>query len=97
MATMKEAAAEFLSKRRIAVAGVSRTPGGAHGVGKQNIPVRYVAPDFRVVPRGSGDLSVRVRGELDAEQRRRLLEIADKCPVHRTLHSEVLVLTSEKE
>jgi hypothetical protein len=31
MATMKEAATEFLSKRRIAVAGVSRTPGGAHG------------------------------------------------------------------
>jgi hypothetical protein len=31
MATMKEAATEFLSKKRIAVVGVSRTPGGAHG------------------------------------------------------------------
>jgi predicted CoA-binding protein len=31
MATMKEAAAEFLSRKRIAVAGVSREPGGAHG------------------------------------------------------------------
>lgn len=31
MATMKEAAAEFLSKKRIAVAGVSRETGGAHG------------------------------------------------------------------
>lgn len=31
MATMKEAAAEFLSKKRIAVAGVSRESGGAHG------------------------------------------------------------------
>ena len=40
---------------------------------------------------------IRISGELDAEQRRRLLEIADKCPVHRTLHSEVLILTSEKE
>ena len=40
---------------------------------------------------------IRITGKLDAEQRRRLLEIADKCPVHRTLHSEVLVLTSEKE
>jgi predicted CoA-binding protein len=29
--TMKEAAAEFLSKKRIAVAGVSRESGGAHG------------------------------------------------------------------
>lgn len=25
------------------------------------------------------------------EQRQRLLEIADRCPVHRTLHSEVKV------
>jgi len=33
--------------------------------------------------------SVQVEGELDAEQRRRLLEIADRCPVHRTLQSEV--------
>lgn len=32
-------------------------------------------------------------GELDDEQRQRLLEIADKCPVHRTLHSEISVKT----
>jgi predicted CoA-binding protein len=31
MATLKEAAAEFLSKKRIAVAGVSREKGGSHG------------------------------------------------------------------
>jgi predicted CoA-binding protein len=31
MATMKEATTEFLSKKRIAVAGVSRESGGAHG------------------------------------------------------------------
>jgi putative redox protein len=29
--------------------------------------------------------TVRLDGELDAEQRARLLEIADRCPVHRTL------------
>ena len=34
-------------------------------------------------------------GDLDAEQRQRLLEIADKCPVHRTLTGEVTVQTSE--
>jgi uncharacterized OsmC-like protein/alpha/beta superfamily hydrolase len=34
-----------------------------------------------------------ISGPLDDEQRRRLLEIADRCPVHRTLHSEVLVET----
>ncbi len=34
-------------------------------------------------------------GELDAEQRQRLLEIANKCPVHRTLTGEVVIQTSE--
>lgn len=34
-------------------------------------------------------------GELDAEQRQRLLEIADKCPVHRTLTGEVQIETKE--
>jgi len=35
-------------------------------------------------------------GELDSEQRQRLLEIAEKCPVHRTLHSEVKIETTLK-
>jgi putative redox protein len=30
---------------------------------------------------------------LDAEQRQRLMEIADKCPVHRTLKSEIRIVT----
>ena len=34
-----------------------------------------------------------VRGNLDNEQVNRLLEIADRCPVHKTLESEVLVTT----
>jgi putative redox protein len=37
------------------------------------------------------DRSITLEGKLDAQQRARLLEIADKCPVHRTLHSEVLI------
>jgi uncharacterized OsmC-like protein/fermentation-respiration switch protein FrsA (DUF1100 family) len=32
-------------------------------------------------------------GPLDEEQRRKLMEIADRCPVHRTLTSEVRILT----
>jgi len=32
-------------------------------------------------------------GELSDEQQQRLLEIADRCPVHRTLHSEVKIRT----
>jgi putative redox protein len=34
-----------------------------------------------------------LEGDLDDTQRQRLLEIANKCPVHRTLHSEVWVPT----
>ena len=34
-----------------------------------------------------------LEGDLDEGQRARLLEIANKCPVHRTLHSEVWVPT----
>ena len=33
-------------------------------------------------------------GELTGEQRNRLLEIANKCPVHKTLHSEIKVRSS---
>jgi putative redox protein len=40
------------------------------------------------------DREVEVRGDLSDEQRERLLEIANKCPVHRTLHSEIDVQSS---
>ncbi len=36
---------------------------------------------------------IRLQGQLDEAQRKRLLEIADRCPVHRTLHSEIRVET----
>lgn len=36
-------------------------------------------------------------GELDQDQRQKLLEIAEKCPVHRTLTSEIRVDTTLKE
>jgi uncharacterized OsmC-like protein len=35
------------------------------------------------------DVELVLNGPLDDEQRTRLLEIADKCPVHRTLTSEI--------
>jgi uncharacterized OsmC-like protein/alpha/beta superfamily hydrolase len=41
--------------------------------------------------------AIRLTGPLDAAQRARLLEIADKCPVHRTLESEVIIRTHEAE
>ncbi|MGH8397955.1 MAG: OsmC family protein, partial [Gammaproteobacteria bacterium] len=36
-------------------------------------------------------------GALSAEQKQRLLEIADRCPVHQTLHSEVVIETRLKQ
>ena len=36
---------------------------------------------------------IRVYGPLDDEQKNRLLEIADRCPVHRTLSSEIKIRT----
>lgn len=40
---------------------------------------------------------IQLDGDLSAEQKKRLLEIADKCPVHRTLHADVKVVTVLKE
>jgi putative redox protein len=34
---------------------------------------------------------ITVTGDIDDAQRARLLEIADKCPVHRTLTSEISI------
>ena len=38
---------------------------------------------------------ITLEGDLKSEDRKRLLEIADKCPVHRTLTSEIDIRTSE--
>ena len=37
-----------------------------------------------------------LEGDLDADQRARLMEMADKCPVHRTLKSEIDIHTVEE-
>jgi uncharacterized OsmC-like protein/alpha-beta hydrolase superfamily lysophospholipase len=42
------------------------------------------------------DRTITFEGALDADQRKRLLEIADKCPVHRTLKSEIDIRTFER-
>jgi uncharacterized OsmC-like protein/pimeloyl-ACP methyl ester carboxylesterase len=42
------------------------------------------------------DRNITIEGALDDEQRKRLMEIADKCPVHRTLESEIDIRTVER-
>lgn len=39
------------------------------------------------------DRVIAIEGNLNTEQRQKLMEIADKCPVHRTLTSEVHIVT----
>ena len=41
------------------------------------------------------DRVITMEGLLDVEQRKKLMEIADKCPVHRTLTSEIHIVTRE--
>ena len=48
-----------------------------------------------VVPKGF-DVGLKLPGALDEEQRRRLLVIATKCPVHKVLAGEAQVKVSER-
>ena len=41
--------------------------------------------------------TLEITGDLNADQRRRLVEIADKCPVHRTLEASSVVATKVEE
>ena len=46
------------------------------------------------------DRNIELKGSLDKGQRDKLLQIADKCPIHRTLHNQIAVKTtilSQKE
>jgi len=62
---------------------------------------RIHAKDCEDCETGSGkvdqiSVEIELLGDLSDEQRERLLEIADKCPVHRTLMSEIKVRSSLK-
>ena len=60
----------------------------------------WVLRDVRVTVKGEQSDSgfvitrdVTIDGDVDAEQRQRLLEIADKCPVHKTLTGQITINT----
>jgi uncharacterized OsmC-like protein/esterase/lipase len=40
---------------------------------------------------------IKLTGDLDQKQKDRLLEIADKCPVHKTLHSSIQIIKKLEE
>lgn len=43
------------------------------------------------------DAEIEVIGDMDADTRQKIAEIAEKCPVHRTLQSEVVIESRHKE
>ncbi len=60
-------------------------------------PLRDVQVTLNGATRQAGyviDRVITIDGDLDAEQRRRLLEIADKCPVHKTLAGDITINTT---
>ncbi|HEX8245570.1 MAG TPA: alpha/beta fold hydrolase [Longimicrobium sp.] len=69
---------------------VRMTHGKVHGIDEQHCADREARVD-RI------ERELEIEGDLSAEQRARLLEIADKCPVHRTLTAGVFVETRVTE
>jgi putative redox protein len=61
------------------------------GLSHRKIPIEESGAKSGMVDRI--DVSVSLTGNLTEEQRSRLLEIAEKCPVHRTLVSQVQIQT----
>ncbi len=43
------------------------------------------------------EVDIEVIGDMDAETRQKIADIAEKCPVHRTLQSEVMIESRHKE
>ncbi|HTJ65058.1 MAG TPA: OsmC family protein [Alphaproteobacteria bacterium] len=53
------------------------------------VRLRYDSPDHMSISR-----TIELDGPLDAEQRQRILQIAEKCPVHKMLTQTVTVATA---
>ena len=65
--------------------------------GRKGWPLRNVHVELNGATGETGFVITRaltLEGELDAEQRQRLLEIADKCPVHKTLSGTITIRTT---
>ena len=67
---------------------------------RKNIPLIATHVTVETVSESAAEskLSRRLRfeGALSAEQRTRLLEIANKCPIHKLLHSKIAIETIEE-
>lgn len=68
----------------------------------KKIPLRGVSVKLRLskvdAPEGKATLiesDITLDGDLTPEQRKRLIEIADRCPVHKTLTGEIRIVSRE--
>ncbi len=71
---------------------------------RKDWPLEHISVDVSYKMTGFGkDLrsvfirKITLKGELDAAQKKRLLQIADKCPVHKMLQSSTEIRTSLEE
>lgn len=61
-------------------------------------PLKDINVQVRIVKEGPQteiERLIHLVGELTEEQRQRLIEIANKCPIHKLLESQIHILTSE--
>jgi putative redox protein len=68
---------------------------------RKNWPLQGIEVELQFNPAGTpaaggSDISrqITLRGELSAEQRERLLQIANSCPIHKVLSGEVRIATA---
>lgn len=65
---------------------------------RKNWDVSDIKVEVKIVDEGS-DTSIERHisfGEMPEENKKRLLEIADKCPIHKLLESNIKIFTHEK-
>ena len=71
----------YAERKGIALTGIS-------------VALRHEKIDVDGSPRDRIERRITLHGELSAEQRQRMLEIANKCPIHRALSQPVLISSS---
>lgn len=66
---------------------------------RKNWPLQDINVQVEITKEEKGETEIQRRihfiGDLTAEQHQRLVEIANKCPIHRLLESHITIATSE--
>ena len=66
---------------------------------RKTLPLEHVSVDITREKQENGrwlfSRSVHIEGDLSEQERQRLVEIAEKCPVHKLLHDGADIRTTE--